>query len=137
MRLKPAFCLESFPYLPTFPVLCAPLSFQNYFYGLSIFLYVLPTHYHPSRRMAQHIFLSPSAVNLNSPSRKESETIEKMAINRPLTPAFFTLNKILTTLAICQHMDFVEEVLMNKFILKFVFCGFYNHYRNCFEKWQF
>ena len=87
--------------------------------------------------MARHIFLSPSAVNLNSPSIKESETIEKMAINRPLTPAFFTLNKKLTALAICQHMDFVEEVLMNKFILKFVFCGFYNHYRNCFEKWQF
>ena len=38
-------------------------------------------------------FLSTSAVNLNSPPRKESETIEKMAINRPLAPTFFTLSE--------------------------------------------
>ena len=37
--------------------------------------------------------LSTSAVNLNSPPRKESETIEKMAINRPLAPTFFTLRE--------------------------------------------
>ena len=70
---------------------------------------------------------------MNSPPRKESETIEKMARNHPLAPAFFTLDKKLIALAICRHMDFVEEVSMNKFILKFVFCGFYDHYRNCFE----
>ena len=35
--------------------------------------------------------LSPSAVNLKSPPRKESETVEKMAINRPRAPKFFTL----------------------------------------------
>ena len=78
-------------------------------------------------------FLSPSAVNLNNPPRKESEIIEEMAINRPLAPAFFTLDKKLIALAICRYMGFEEEVSMNKFILKFVFCGFYNHYRNCFE----
>ena len=78
-------------------------------------------------------FLSTSAVNLNSPPRKESETIENMAINRPLAPTFFTRSEKLIAWTICQHMDFVEEVSMNKFILKFVFCGFYNHYRNCFE----
>lgn len=30
--------------------------------------------------------------------------------------------------------EFVEEGSMNKFILKFGFCGFYNHYRICSEK---
>ena len=56
-----------------------------------------------------------------------------MAMNRPLAPVFFTLDKKLIALAICRHMGFVEEVSMNKLILKFVFCGYYNHYLNRFE----
>ena len=70
---------------------------------------------------------------MNRPPRKESKKIEKMAMNRPLAPVFFTLDKKLIALAICRHMGFVEEVSMNKLILKFVFCGYYNHYRNGFE----
>ena len=96
--------------------MCSP-QFSKLFLRALNFLYVLPTHFSPIAQNGATHLLSPSAVNLNSPSRKESETIEKMAINRPLTPAFFTLNKKLTALAIYHHMDFVEEVLMNKFIL--------------------
>ena len=96
VRLKPAFFCRVSLTNPLFLFYVLPSVFKTIFTG-SQFFYMFSQHiFHPSRRMPRHIFLSPSAVNLNSPSRKESETIEKMAINRPLTPAFFTLNKKLT-----------------------------------------
>ena len=47
--------------------------------------------------------------------------MRKMAINRSLAPTFFCFTHQLAAEAICQHMNFVEEGSINKFILKFIF----------------
>ena len=43
--------------------------------------------------------------------------MRKMAINLPLAPTFFCFTHQLAAEAICQHMNFVEEGSINKFIL--------------------
>ena len=60
-----------------------------------------------------------------------------MALNRLLVPTFFGFIRKLDVVAICQHMNFVEKSSVNKYKLKFVFCGFYNHYRICFKNGYF
>ena len=47
--------------------------------------------------------------------------MRKMAINRSLAPTFFYFTHQLAAEAICQHINFVEEGSINKFILKFIF----------------
>ena len=47
--------------------------------------------------------------------------MRKMAINRSLAPTLFCFTHQLAAEAICQHMNFVEEGSINKFILKFIF----------------
>ena len=47
--------------------------------------------------------------------------MRKMAINLPLAPTFFCFTHQLAAEAICQHMNFVEEGSINKFILNFIF----------------
>ena len=87
----------------------------------------------PSRRMPRHIRVLFKYIGgkFEQSSKKRERNNREHGYKSP------TVSEKLIAWTIFQHMDFVEEVSMNKFTLKFVFCGFYNHYRNCFEKWQF
>ena len=63
--------------------------------------------------------------------------MRKIAINRLPAPTFFSFNHKLVAVAIFRYVYFVEEGFYKQIHIKVVLCGFYNHYRSCFLKWQF